>query len=120
MEEPGIDLRITGAAAHIDSAGSGKLSMRVDNAGSVPEHIDMIATPDGGRAVLRGGQGVNGSMTSAGILVQPGSTVDFGGKAGPTAALHGVRGVTPQYTLRLTLQFGVAGLVRVDARVTRT
>lgn len=118
VEVPGVDLRITGALLCLEPTGDDQLSMRVDNASSVPEHLDMIAAPDSGRAVLRGGSSDNGVMTSAGILIQPGAVVDFGADGGPRALLHRIHGVTSRGTVRLALQFGVAGLVHVDARVT--
>ena len=117
-EQGGVDLRITGATARLTDAGNGTVTMRVANAEGVPEHLDMVATPDGGRAALAGGRATDGSMTGAGILIQPGTTVAFGSPSGPTATLHRARGVTSGHLLPLILEFGVAGLVRVDARVT--
>ncbi len=118
VEVPGVSLHITGATLHLDSAGDGNLVMRVSVGSGAPEHLAMIATHDGGRAVLRGGRAADGSMTSAGILVQPDSSVDFGAKNGPTAVLRDVHVATGRRTLPLTLLFGVAGTVRLDARVT--
>jgi hypothetical protein len=118
VEVPGISLRITGATVRLDAAGDGSLAMRVAVGSGAPDHLGMIATYDGGRAVLKGGRGADGAMTSAGILVQPDSTVDFGAKDGPAAQLHGVRGAVTGHTLPLVLEFGVAGVVRLEARVT--
>ncbi|CAG7606753.1 hypothetical protein [Actinacidiphila bryophytorum] len=116
VEEPGVSLSITGAVAHLDPSGSGTLSMTVHNGSSVPEHLDMVATPDGGRGVLTGRAGApaSGSMTSAGILLEPDSTVTFG-KSGPSVRLTHLHGVANAHTLALMLQFGVTGLVHLSA-----
>jgi hypothetical protein len=117
IDTGGVDLRITDAVARLNRAGTGELTMSVANDGGVPEHLDMIATPDTGRAALEGGRRLDGSMTTAGILIQPGGTVVFGSHDGPKALLRDVRGVTASHLLPLELQFGVAGLVKVAARV---
>ncbi|WP_427164633.1 hypothetical protein ACQF4J_04485 [Streptomyces sp. C1-1] len=114
-----VDMTITGAVAHLDRSGNGSLSMSVRNDDGVPEHLGMVATPDGGRGELVGGKSAegNGSLSTAGILLLNGTTVTFGG-GGPRVLLHHVHGTTAQHTLPLALQFGVAGLVRFQARVT--
>jgi hypothetical protein len=114
-----IDLTITDAVAHLDGRGDGWLSMRVRNDNGVPEHLGMVATPGGGRGDLAGGKSAegNGSLSTAGILVQSGTTVTFGTE-GPRVLLHHVHGVTARHTLPVTLQFGVTGLVRFQSRVT--
>ena len=113
----GVDLTITDAVAHLDRTGTGTLTMTVRNGTSVPEHLDMVGTPDAGRGMLNGAvTGVNGSLTTAGVLIQPGSTVTFGG-TGPGIRLTHVRGVTSARTLPLVLEFGVARLVHLTARV---
>lgn len=112
-----MNLRVTGAVARLDSAGNGTLTMRIANDGGVPEHVDMVELPDGSRAALSGGRGVNGSMSTAGVLVQTGTSVTFGSRGGPAATLRAVHGVTGRHTLPLIIQFGVAGLVRLQAKV---
>ncbi|WP_254395475.1 hypothetical protein [Streptomyces sp. AC512_CC834] len=114
-----IDLAVTDAVAHLGPSG-GTLSMSVRNDSTVPEHLGMVATSTGGRGVLAGAEGTKGTgvLTTAGILLQPGTTVTFGGAGGgPSVELPRARGTGGQRTLPLTLQFGVAGLVHVDARV---
>lgn len=113
---PDVDLSITHAVAHLDASGSGTVTMTVRNGSGVPEHLDMVATPDGGRGRLTGAGKGNGSLTGAGILFQPGSTVTFGAP-GPTIRLTAVHGVAAAHTLPLMLQFGVARLVRLTAVV---
>jgi hypothetical protein len=113
-----VDLTITDAVAHLDTSGDGTLTMSVRNGGAVPEHLGMVATPDEGRGVLVGGTSAegNGSLTTAGILMLAGTTVTFH-DADPSVELHDVRGVTARHRLPVTLQFGVAGLVHLQARV---
>lgn len=114
-----IDLTITGATAHLDDSGNGSLSMRVRNDEDVPEHLGMVAPPNDGRGELIGGKSAegNGSLSTAAILLLSGTTVTFGG-SGPRVLLHHVHGATARHTLPVTLQFGVAGLVRVQPCVT--
>jgi hypothetical protein len=120
VQADGVALSITGAVAHLGPTGSGTLTMTVRNGSSVPEHLDMVGTPDGGRGTLIGAaKGASGMMTDAGILLQPGSTVTFGG-SGPAVRLAGVHGVTASRTLPLALEFGVARLVHLSARVSPT
>jgi hypothetical protein len=77
----------------------------------------MVATPNGGRATLRGNSTGNGSLSTSGVLLNPGTTVTFGGQNGPAVQLPDVNGAVAGGTLPLTLQFGVAGLVHLRARV---
>ena len=119
---PGINLTVTDAVAHLDAAGNGTLTMTVHNDDGVPEHLAMVGTPDAGRGTLVAGKGDgDGSLSNAGILLTAGSTVAFGagGKGGgPSVRLTAVHGVTSAHTLPLVMEFGVARLIRVSARVT--
>ncbi|MFJ9119196.1 hypothetical protein ACIRJO_27035 [Streptomyces sp. NPDC102394] len=119
VEVADIDLTVTDAVAHLDRSGNGSLTMRVRNDDGVPEHLAMVSTPDGGRADLTGGKSTqgNGSLSTAGILLLSGTTVTFHGKSGPSVLLHHVHGVTAGRTLPVSLQFGVAGLIHLQARV---
>ncbi|WP_234377129.1 hypothetical protein [Streptomyces sp. TP-A0356] len=114
-----VDMTITDAVAHLDRSGDGSLSMEVRNNDGVPEHLGMVATPVGGRGELVGGKsaGGDGSLSTAGILLLSGTTVTFGSGNGPRVLLHRVHGVTAAHTLPVSLQFGIAGLVRFEVRV---
>ncbi|WP_406442407.1 hypothetical protein OHB00_40000 [Streptomyces sp. NBC_00631] len=114
-----VDLAVTDAVARLDRFGDGSLAMTVRNDDGVPEHLGMVATPDGGRGELVGGKSAegDGSLSTAGILVTSGTSVTFGGTGGPRVLLHHVRGVTARHPLPVALQFGVAGLIRFQARV---
>jgi hypothetical protein len=108
---------ITSAVAHLDASGNGSLTMSVRSEEPVPDHLDFVATPDSGRGQLVGAaHGTGGTLQSAGILIPAGGTVLFG-PAGPRVDLTRVRGVTARHTLPVSLEFGVAGLVRLDAVV---
>ncbi|MFF1278039.1 hypothetical protein ACFVZC_32370 [Streptomyces marokkonensis] len=116
----GIDLAISDAAAHLDRSGGGTLAMSVRNNSSVPEHLGMVATSTDGRGVLVGGSSTegNGSLSPAGILLQPGTTVTFDTDGdGPSVELPQAQSTEARRTLPVTLQFGVAGLVHLEARV---
>lgn len=123
VHEADVDLTITDAVAHLDSAGNGTLTMAVRNDSGVPEHLDMVGAPDAARGVLAGRStgksGDPGSMMDAGIYLPDGTTVTFGG-SGPTVTFSAVHGVTAAHTLPLMLQFGVARLVHLSARVVTT
>jgi hypothetical protein len=118
-----VDLTITGAVARLDRAGNGTLAMAVRSDSGVPEHLDMVGTPDAGRGAIAGRStgknGDPGSLMDAGIYLPDGTTVTFGG-TGPTVTLTAVHGVTAAHTLPLMLQFGVARLVHLSARVVTT
>ncbi|WP_269858223.1 hypothetical protein [Streptomyces sp. RPT161] len=118
IQVPGTNLAVHNAVAHIGPSGTGQLTMTIRNGGSVAEHLAMVATPNGGRATLQGNSTGNGSLSTSGILLNPGTTVTFGGQGGPSVQLPKVNGATANGTLPLTLQFGVAGLVHMSARVT--
>lgn len=112
---PTTNLVITDAAAHVDAAGNGELTMVVRNDSSVPEHLAAVTTR-GGAATLVGVGDNNGSLSPAGILLNPATTTTFG-DSGPRILLHGTAGVLRAKTLPLLLEFGVAGLVHLQARV---
>jgi hypothetical protein len=130
VQADGVDLRITDAVAHLDASGSGTLTMTIHHGSGVPEHLDMVATPQAGRGTLQGAaKGDDGAMTDAGILLPENTTVTFGASGsggsgdgngsgnGPSIRLTRVQGVTAAHTLPLQLEFGVARLVRLSARV---
>lgn len=118
VQGPDIDLDITDAVAHLDGSGNGTLTMTVRNGSDVPEHLDMVATPEGGRGNLVGGSHKgSGALETAGISLRPGSTVVFGGSGNPVVRFTAVHGVTAAHTLPLALEFGVARLVHLTARV---
>jgi len=112
-----IDLSITHATVRLAPSGGGALTMTLHNGGDAPEHLAMIATPGGGRGTLQGSPSPgDGELDSAGILVRPGATVTFGG-TGPQIRFTGIHPTSD--TLPLALEFGIAGLVHLNAIVQR-
>jgi hypothetical protein len=116
----GAVVTVTEAVAHLNHSGDGTLTMTVSNSGTVTDHLDMVGVPGGSRGILGGGRNPkgNGAMNTAGIQILPDGTTTFGSAGGPVVTLHHVKNVTGRHTLPLILQFGVAGLVRLQARVT--
>lgn len=96
LEVADVDLTITGAAAHLDRS----FDMRIRNDDGVPEHLAMVATPDGGRGDLVGGKSAEGGgpPSTAEVLLLSGTTVAFR-SSDPSVLLHHVHGVTVRHTL---------------------
>lgn len=113
----GVNLTITDAVAHLGAAGPRELTMTVRNDGDVPEHLAMVATTGAGRGTLQGMGSGNGSLSTAGVLLMPHTTVVFGGN-GPRVLLPDAQATGS--TLPVTLQFGVVGLVHLQAEVARS
>ena len=91
--------------------------MTLHNGGDAPEHLAMVATPGGGRGTLQGSPTPgDGELDTAGILIRPGTTVAFGG-SGPQIRFTGIQQGTPSHTMPLALEFGIAGLIHLQAIV---
>jgi copper(I)-binding protein len=116
-----IDLNLTHAVVHLDPSGDGTLTMTLHNGGDAPEHLAMVATAGGGRGTLRGSphQG-DGALDSAGILVRPGATVTFGGTGRPQVRFTGLQQAATSHTMPLTFEFGIAGLIHLEAVVQKS
>ncbi|MBY8877322.1 hypothetical protein [Actinacidiphila acidipaludis] len=90
------------------------MAMTLHNGGPAPEHLAMVATPGGGRGTLQGSRTRgDGELDSAGILVRPGATVTFGG-SGPQIRFTGMQ-ARKSRIMPLALEFGIAGLIHLDA-----
>jgi hypothetical protein len=109
----GVVLGIADAA--VDTT-TGRLTMTVRNDGSVPEHLDMAAFADAGQGTLGGGKGLDGSMTSGGILLPPHSVTTFSGR-GPRIQIADPGALAGRSSETVRLEFGVSGLVQVRVRV---
>ncbi|QMU74793.1 hypothetical protein GXW83_02375 [Streptacidiphilus sp. PB12-B1b] len=107
-------LEITGAV--VDPA-TGALRMTVRNASSIPEQLAMVEAPGGVQGTLTGDSRDDGSLSPAGIELDPGSTTVFGGKGGPRVTLPDPRRLSGGSTVSLLLEFGVGGLVHLTAEV---
>ena len=116
VQAPGIDLTISGAAVRGGATNSDELDMTVRSASDVPEHLAAVMTPDGGRGTLSGTGDEDGSLSPAGILINPGSTTVFSAH-GPKIALGTVHGVTARHTLPVIFEFAMAGMIRLQVPV---
>lgn len=76
----GVVIEVTGAVA--DSAG-GELRMTIRNSRSIQEELAMVEEPGGLQGVPVGGGSDDGSLSPAGIELDPDSTTVFGGGGGP-------------------------------------
>ncbi len=102
--------------AVIDPA-TGALRMTVRNASSIPEQLAMVEAPDGMQGTLIGDSSDDGSLSPAGIELDPGSTTVFGGKGGPRVTLPDPGHFVGHSTVSLLLEFGVGGLVHLTTEV---
>lgn len=110
----GVVLEITGAVA---DAATGELRMTIRNASSIPEELAMVEGPDGAQATLTGDSSDDGSLSTAGIELDPNTTTVFGAKGGPEANLPDRSQLVGRGTVPLVLEFGVGGLVHMVANV---
>lgn len=118
MRGPGVDLVIRDAVIRPHaSGGDAELDMTVRNASGVPEHLGAVMVTSGGAGTLSGGKRANGSLSSAGILIEPGSAVVFGGHGDPAVLLPVPGHRVADAPVPVIFQFGVAGLVRLRVPV---
>jgi len=89
--------------------------MTVRDDSMAPEHLAFAGTPDAGRVALEAGPG-RAPVPAAGILLPHGQEVAFGTR-GPRLLLEDPHGIEPGRTVPFLLEFGVAGLVRLQAQV---
>lgn len=109
-----VDLRITKAAVHLGATGGAQLEMGVTNAGPVTEHLALAAV-QGKVATLDGT--ANNAKSTAGVLIASGSTAAFGAANGPKIVLTNGAALKSGGTVAVMLQFGIAGMVRIDVPV---
>ncbi|MEY9962126.1 hypothetical protein ABIA33_000147 [Streptacidiphilus sp. MAP12-16] len=116
MKARNVDLEITGATVRFDPSGTARLDLTVHNQGPVTEHLALVSLPGGGQATLQGGTAPSGSLSTAGVRLDAGSSTAFGAKA-PSIVLPPVKDLRAGGTLRVMLMFGIAGLVDLDVPV---
>ncbi|RAG87103.1 hypothetical protein DN069_03035 [Streptacidiphilus pinicola] len=109
-----VDLRITQAAVRLGTTGGAQLQMGVDNAGPVTEHLALAAV-EGKVATLDGT--ANNAKSTAGVLIASGTTASFGAADGPKIVLTNGAALKVGGTVPVMLQFGIAGMVRIDVPV---
>ncbi|GAA2130065.1 hypothetical protein GCM10009760_02080 [Kitasatospora kazusensis] len=115
VQGPRSHLELTGGRLTTGASGASELAVSVRNAGTAPEHLAMVSTPDGGRATLQGGKGPDNALTAAGVLIRPGETAVFGGADGPKilfpAHPAGSAATPPSGPADAIMIFSVSGLV---------
>ncbi|WP_037602287.1 hypothetical protein [Streptacidiphilus rugosus] len=111
-----VDLRITKAAVHLGASGGAQLGLAVDNAGPVTEHL-ALASVDGVQAKLVGGDPKANPLSVAGVLIASGTTAQFGVPGAPKIVMTNGAALKPGGTVPVMLQFGVAGMIRMDVPV---
>ncbi|WP_280717935.1 hypothetical protein [Kitasatospora sp. MAP5-34] len=117
VQGPRSHLELSGGVLRRNPSGTAELAVTVRNAGSVPEHLSLVSTPDNGRATLQGSK--DNTLSTAGVLIRPGETATFGGDQGPTIAFPAHPGAaSPSSTADAILIFSVTGLVHLQVAVT--
>jgi hypothetical protein len=109
-----VDLKIAKAAIHLGTAGGAQLEMGVTNSGPVTEHLALVAV-QGKVATLAGT--ASDAKSVAGVLIASGSTASFGAANGPKVVLTNGAALKSGGTVPVMLQFGIAGMVRIDVPV---
>ncbi|MCD0485426.1 hypothetical protein LO771_24330 [Streptacidiphilus sp. ASG 303] len=111
----GPALTITRAAVRRDAQGREELVMTVHNDGRAPEHLAFVQTPHATHVAVEGA-GPGDVPSTAGVSLPPHGEVSFGGH-GPRLVLEHPHGLEPGHAAPFLLEFGVAGLVRLQAPV---
>ncbi|MBF9068098.1 hypothetical protein [Streptacidiphilus fuscans] len=110
-----VDLQIAKAAVHLAAAGGAQVEMTVTNAGPVTEHLAVASV--GPHVANITGSSAN-PLSVAGVLIEGyNGTAQFGAADGPKITLPA--GDAPKAGSKVTvmLQFGVAGMIRLDVPV---
>ncbi|QMU72945.1 hypothetical protein [Streptacidiphilus sp. P02-A3a] len=111
-----VDLSIKNAVVQLGASGTARLYFTVDNAGPVTEHLAVVSVPGLGQATLQGSAGPVNALSTAGIMIDSGSSAVFGAGA-PAVVLPSAKGLTPGGTTPVLLEFGIAGLVHLTVPV---
>jgi hypothetical protein len=110
-----VDLKISKAAVHLGAAAGAQLEMSVTNAGPVTEHL-AVALMDGHPATLTGAATMN-PLSTAGVVIPAGATGAFGVPHGPAIVLTNGTALKAGGTATVMLQFGIAGLIKLDVPI---
>ncbi|MEZ0070556.1 hypothetical protein ABIA32_006609 [Streptacidiphilus sp. MAP12-20] len=111
-----VDLKISKAAVHLGAPGGAQLELGVVNSGPVTEHL-AVASVAGKVADLSGGDPHANPLSTAGVLIASGTTAEFGSANGPKIVMTNGAALKPGGTVPVMLQFGVAGMIRLDVPV---
>jgi hypothetical protein len=115
LEGRNVDLQISKAAVHLAAPGGAQLEMKVTNAGPVAEHLAVASV--GPHVANVTGSAAN-PLSVAGVLIEGyNGTAQFGAAGGPEITLPAGDAPKAGSTVTVMLQFGVAGMVRLDVPV---
>ncbi|MBC3843704.1 hypothetical protein GXW82_36265 [Streptacidiphilus sp. 4-A2] len=92
------------------------MDFTVDNEGPVTEHLAVVSVPGIGQAALQGSSGPVNALSTAGIMIDSGSSATFGAAA-PSVELPSAKGLKAGGTSPVLLEFGIAGLVHLTVPV---
>ena len=111
-----VDLSIKDALVELGPAGTARLYFTVDNQGPVTEHLAVVSVPGLGQATLQGSAGPVNALSTAGIMIDSGSSATFGAGA-PSVAPPSAKGLRAGGSTPVLLEFGIAGLVHLTVPV---
>ncbi|MHA6762349.1 hypothetical protein [Streptacidiphilus sp. PAMC 29251] len=124
MKARNVDLQIDTASVRIDPAGTAYVDLTVRNLGPAAEHLAVVSVAGGGQATLKGGSAATGPLTTAGILLDSGSSTGFDAPGATGSATKDPSILLPADPSRkvggtesVMLVFGIAGLVHLDLPV---
>ncbi|MFC1413904.1 hypothetical protein ACEZCY_32620 [Streptacidiphilus sp. N1-12] len=118
MKARNVDLQLDAASVRLDPSGTAHLDLTVRNLGPVAEHLSLVSVVGGGQATLKGGAAATGPLTTAGILLDSGSSTGFdSGPKNPSILLPADTSRKAGGTESVMLMFGIAGLVHLDLPV---
>jgi hypothetical protein len=115
-----VDLEISAATVRLSASGAAYVQLTVRNLGPVTEHLALVSTPSGGVGTLKGGNTPSGSLSTAGVRLDSGSSTDFGAPSAttsPSIVLPPDKDLKAGATEPVMLMFGIAGLVHLDLPV---
>ena len=116
MRARNVDLSIKDAVVELAPSGTARLDFTVDNEGPVTEHLAVVTVPGMGQATLQGSAGPANALSTAGIMIDSGTSATFGTSA-PSVVLPSAKGLAPGGTSPVLLDFGIAGLVHLTVPV---
>jgi hypothetical protein len=116
MRARNVDLTIKDAVVELGPSGQARLDFTVDNEGPVTEHLSVVSVPGMGQATLEGSAGPVNALSTAGIMIDSGSSATFGAGT-PSVVLPSGNGLKAGGTSPVLLEFGVAGLVHLTVPV---
>ncbi|WP_152617711.1 hypothetical protein [Phaeacidiphilus oryzae] len=114
IQTSAMDLQISGAELKPGPGGTSLLSATIRNTSGIPEHLAAVTAPDGRNATISQGGAKAGIVSTAGVLLAPGSSTSVGGSGQPVVRLPEPVGAGSSE--KLMIEFAVTGLVHLEVR----